>query len=474
MIRERKNFFLLLIILTVFSCSEEKNKGITFDFYFSEKTMIINEEQDNQIEGTYLKVESLKNEQLKFNLPSGFYITNYNCHKWGLGWGNKKAYHDNGSENIREIVSIDQIKQTVVLGKLLKGRGYPKENQQIVFWNRSSSGFNKTGDRSVLDLKKWPEFAGKSNSFGGIEYDQRLKRWVMLFQECDTVKQQIYGAESSDLKNWIPSKSGKPILTYHQFKHISWAEENYKTKQTPVISDVKYLHHQWIILLNGKDKNGQRTIGFGISKQSILGPYQITKQAIFNNDLNNTWNNNGNFSAKLTYNDKQKKYIIAFDGIHKTKMENVGLAFSEDLIHWKQFKNNPVISDHTGWRSKKESSEINFIEWKNDTIILLISGTKQLKQGIYARATDEMNRSNPGNTDDAQLGVYISTDNGNTFHPHKNNPVIVNDYTNFSENEHMGGNVKFIQKDSLLYFFYQAKTSYKGLKYSIYLRTKKI
>lgn len=459
---------LLFIVLILSSCENEKTK--LFDFHFNQKTIIINKEQDNRIEGTYLIVKKIKNKKINLNLPKKFYISNKNKEKWLIGWGNNQPYYDAGCENIREIKFI--YKNTIILGKLLRGKGFPHKNQKIVFWSRLSNNFKKFNNKSIIDLKQWKEFAGKSNSFGGIDFDKKLKKWIILFQECDTIKRQIYAGESINLINWKPSFNGKPILKYTHFKNISWAENNFKLKQTPVISDLFYSKKKWYIILNGTDKKGYKNVGIAYSHNSILGPYKILKNPILKAGNSNEWNNKGCFSAKVSCN--KNKYVIAFDGINKEGEENVGIAFSYNLKNWEMQKNNPIIKIHKGWRSKKESSETDYIEWKNDSIILLISGTKNFKTGLLSKYIfKDRFKSIPGNVDDAQLGVYISTNNGLSFYAHKNNPVIINDYSNISENEHMGGNVKFIKTDSLLYFFYQAKTSENCLKYSIYLRTKK-
>jgi len=467
------NINLVYLLLILFSCSEKKEDSVYSNFYFEEKAMIINTEQDNSIEGTYLKIESIQKNIFKINSPNHFYITETKLKKWVIGWGSNQDYYDNGSENIRKIISINPEAHTVLLGELLRGKGFPKKNQTVVFWNRSASDFTKTKRTSLIDLTLWKEFAGTSNSFGGIGFDLQQKHWVMLFQECDTSKKQIYAAESSNLTDWKAANQGNPIMRYKDFKNIKWAAQNYRNKQTPIISDLQFINNRWTILLNGIDKNGKRNVGIAHSKKSILGPYTIHEKAILQSKPSSDWNSKGNFSAKIAYNSIQQKYILAFTGLNKEFTENVGIAFSKDLIHWNMSPQNPVISNHSGWRSKPTSSEVDYLNWKKNNIELILSGTKQLNQGFYVHyISKEANKAMSGNVDDAQLGLYVSKNNGNTFYAHKNNPLIINDYTDFSENQHMGGNLKFIDTDSLTYFFYQAKTNQKELKYSIYLRTK--
>src|ERR1043166_9675214 len=104
----------------------------------------------------------------------------------------------------------------------------------------------------------------------------------------------------------------------------------------------------------------------------------------------------------------------------------------------------------------------------------MATGTKQFKMGAWEHyITRRMYMDISGNVDDAQLGVFLSTDGGKHFTAHSNNPVFVNDYSDKYENEHLGGNFKLIKTDSLIYLFYQAKSSYEGSKYNVLLRTRK-
>ena len=115
------------------------------------------------------------------------------------------------------------------------------------------------------------------------------------------------------------------------------------------------------------------------------------------------------------------------------------------------------------------------VTWNNKQLDFIVSGTKKLRYNPTDTNIYSLNfKYNSGNVDDAQLGRFTSNNRGKTFKQHKNNPVIVNDYSDASENEHMGGNIKFIKWKGYMYYFYQAKTSQNELKYSIYVKTKKL
>ena len=104
----------------------------------------------------------------------------------------------------------------------------------------------------------------------------------------------------------------------------------------------------------------------------------------------------------------------------------------------------------------------------------MVAGRKQFNLRSWnIFKTSNLNMDKSGNVDDAQLGIFLSTNGGKTFFPHKYNPVFINDYSNLYENEHMGGNFVLINNQHMQFIFYQAKSSYQGLKYNIMLRQKK-
>lgn len=462
-------FIAFFSISYLISCRENRATEKTFPFYFDEKTMIINQEQNNQIEGEYITVlKKINATEFKIKIPT--YFKNHNPKKWTLGWGNGIPLNDAGNENLALIDSINFNQNKVYIGKQIKGNRKLKKNNRIVFWNFQANEFKHTITQNIIDLKKWKNFTGNSISFGGIFYDLNKKKWMLLFQECDNPKRQIYGASSENLINWQPVNNGKPLLTYLNFKNINWAKLNFKTKQTPWLTDVIEHKNKYYLIFSGTNKKGLQSIGIGESKL-LNHDFKIYKNEILKPGYLTAWNNKGCFNGKIS--KKQNQFILAYDGINDQNIENVGIAYSTDLFHWKNSNSNPVISNHSGWRSKFESSEPDYIKWKKDTILLVVSGTKKTNDGFLSHYVyRNMYKEKSGNVDDAQLGLFISTDNGKHFYPHSNNPVIINNYALATENEHMGGNIKFIEKDDSIYFFYQVKNNHHGLKYSIHLKIK--
>jgi hypothetical protein len=472
----RKNYLLILIsIFFCLSCHDEE-KTIEFNSFLTEPCMLVNSEQDNTTEGTYLIVEkySFFDSTLTVNFNDDFFINNTNCSNWLIGWGNNLPNEDAGSENLMTIKKIDLKNKTILLGKLIKGKGFPALHQRVVFWNTNPSKFTHYSSTSIINTKLWPEFSGESIHFGSIVFDSISTKWYMFFNECDTSKIQIYAAMSSNLVVWEPANNGQPILQTNDFENCNWAGSNAdgSIKQSPFVSDIIYHKKQWYLFMDGYNKSGKRQIGMAISKSSILSGYQILKSPIIEVKDNPTLNADAVYYAKVS--KYQGGYIMFYDCKDKSNEEHVFMALSKDLKQWNSYLKNPIITNHNGWRSKKDCSEPNYIEVKQDTIFLLVTGAKKSKANFWHHyISKRMYMDISGNVDDAELGYYMSLDGGKNFIANKNNPVFTNDYSNDLEGDHLGGNIKLIKTDSVDYLFYQAKSFNKGLKkYSVLLRTR--
>jgi hypothetical protein len=467
---------LSICFILILSACVEKIERKEFSGTLTNPCMILNFEQDNTIEGKYLTIEEINihDSIVKIKLPENFYINNSNFKNWIIGWGSKKSLYDAGCENLRTIQKINLAKKILTLGNIVRGEGFPKKGQRIVFWNKNPSGFVNKIKRPIIDPDIWTDFAGKNISFSSIEYDEQLNKWIMIVNECDTSKIQIYAAMSNDLINWGAANNGKPILTALDFKFCKWAgrDKTNTAYQTPFVSDIVRFKNKWYLFLDGYSVDGKRHIGLTTSEESLLGPYKILENPILSPGKEGSWNDEACFYAKVKkYNNG---FIMFYDGRNKNGLERIGLAKSDDLISWNNSINNPVIDQHSGWRSSPGTTEPNYIEIKQDTILLMISGAKKFKMGPWHHyITKRMYLDKSGNVDDAQLGIYMSTDGGKTFIAHKNNPIFTNDYSNAYENEHMGGNFRLIKTNSCEYIFYQAKSSFKGMKYNIMLRQRK-
>ncbi|MFM2305706.1 MAG: hypothetical protein RLZZ367_375 [Bacteroidota bacterium] len=456
--------------------------AVYFNFFLSEKTMITNREQDNEKEGTYLKVTGLINDStVAVNLPDGFYLNNSNLSNWMLGWPSGKAYYDAGNENLRTIISIDTIKKQVVLGSLLRGSGFPQLNQRVVFWNHSPSGFANNPGGKLVQPGWWPTFYGNSMEFGAIVFEPLSRQWVMYLQEVDTNRVNIYAATSADLVSWQPYNKGKVFFSPENFTHTTWAgvADDGITPQTARLYSAIYRNDSLYIFLSGYDKQGRKHVGVVTTTDALNGPFNIHTQPVVS--PGSSYDAKGCFYPKVAA--CGNKYLMYYDGIDADGTETLCRAESDDLIHWSKYNNNPVIAKHYGWRSGLYTSEPNYVLCSGDTVWVSIGGYKKyntefnhtdsaanrlpLDKTIFNNNESEKGRHISGNVMDAQLGVFISTDGGYTFRPHSNNPVWINDYSDTLQNDHIGGDF-FYYGNRIIY---QAKSETEK-RYNILSRQK--
>jgi len=472
---------ILVLILPVFmlltACTNKPTSAKDFRFFLNEKTMILNKEGNNEIEGTYLRVDSGGGTALiKINAMPQSVNSHKDLSHWMLGWGKQIPYYDAGSENLREIVNYDSIKRIFQLGKLLRGEGYPVDHQPLVFWNRTPSGFRKYKSEPIIDENKgWKEFSGRSFSFSKIIQDSLNGRWIMYLNEVDADSLRVYAAESKDLYEWNPLNNSQPLFSSSQFKNISWTGNNAdpKAMQALSISDVLFYKGMWHFILDGYDKQGKCHIGKITAIDPVKGPFVIDPTPILNPGSPGEWDEKKCFFGKVVFDGK--RFLMYYVGFDNQSNGSLGLALSDDLEHWEKYKGNPVINDRRGWRSKFNSTEPVYVQKMGDKIYLLLCGTKAFRNDFiqhYIKRRTGMDRS--GNVNDIELGAYLSEDGGYTFNAHLNNPVFINDFSDLWENDHLGCNFELIKKNNTLFLFYQAKTDAKGMVYKPFLRIKSL
>ena len=160
-------FIVISYLLFCVSC-EHSLPQADVDFFLSERGMIVNQELDNTIEGTYLVVEEvdIENGRIKVNFTEPFRKVLKSTKNWLVGWGTSKALYDAGCENLRSISAFDF--PYIHLGQLKRGAGMPKKGQRIVLWNTKPSGFEQINTQPLIDTKRWPSFSGESVHFGAI------------------------------------------------------------------------------------------------------------------------------------------------------------------------------------------------------------------------------------------------------------------------------------------------------------------
>jgi hypothetical protein len=496
---EFKNIFIAFFLILLFSSCRNPPRAITqppvisdtgsvnFPFFLSSKTMIINTEQSNEMEGHYLKVLEVVNDStLRINFPDNFYLNNSNCTNWMFGWPTGNAWYDAGNENLRAIKALDLSKKLLTAGQLLRGTGFPLKGMRVAFWNRAPSGFKNSEKAMVVKPEWWKGFAGKSMEFGAIVFDSIQKHWVMYLQEVDTNHVNIYAAVSYDLKNWAAYHNGKTLFNPKDFERTNWAgfSESPETRQTARLYSAIFKDGKWYFFLSGYNKQGQRSIGLITSPNPLEGPFEIHPEALIA-PSNGKCDALGCFYPKIC--KVKNRFLMYYDGQAADGTETVCLAESDDLLTWKKYDKNPVIDSHYGWRSGRFTSEPNYVAFQNDTVYLMAGGYKKynteftpddsikhklpLDTAIFSAGESDKGKYISGNVMDAQLGVFFSTDGGYTFKAHANNPVWLNDYADTLQNDHLGGDFFYYRNEDSSYIIYQAKSE-QLKRYNILMRLK--
>lgn len=466
----------LIIIIAVISCKPTKNKTTNSadNFPLDDLCLIVNKEKDNRTEGAYLVVVKKDSNIVILNYLSELNLTEKELvNNYYLGWGSNIALYDAGVENIASVSKVDFNKNQLTINTVIKGNIETlTKGQRVIFIRKNISGFKKVNPKistALIDeIYALKDFAGKSIMISKILFDSARKYYVMYVNEADNDTIHIYALTSPDLTTWKAANDGKAIFEAKDFENTTWAGRNFNNKmaQCPLLSDVVYYQNKYWFIMNGYGKNTKRNIGIVVSDNSLAEECKISKTPIFDNKTfdNNSWDAMGCFYGKVIY--YGGKFLMYYDGIKNDNTERLGLATSPDMINWTKYVKNPVIDDHCGWRSRKYCSEISHLSTKDNKIYMLLAGSKEFKLGfVHHYITRRMYKDKSGNVDDIQQGLYISADGGYNFEAYSHNPVFINDYTDISENEHMGGTVELISKNDTLFMFYIAKTSHNGQKY---------
>jgi hypothetical protein len=448
----------------------QTEQTLYFDYFLNETTLIFNLESNNHITGApIVVVKRYGNRILLSAIPNK--IEGGIENKWLIGWGTGKPYNNRGIENIRACTFSGS--GEVKIGNLLKGGGYPKQGDSVVFWNTTPSGFH-TIKEELFSPSIWKDFAGNSIHFANVVFDSVQRLYYIFANECDTSKIDIYSAFSQDLHNWYPTNNGKPILLTSDFKSVTWCgwDEFGKIRQAPFVSDIFHWQDMWYLLLYGYDDNGVRNIGYAYAKK-INDKFKINDKPILTNKRLNNWADKGVFYPKIAcFNDT---IYMSFTGINKNRVEHLGLAKGISLDQLNVLDKNPIIYTGSGWRNSDLSSESARIEVKNDSVFILLAGKKKWNDNLIERRFFKTAYiQEKGNVDISQLGVFLSTDGGKTFLSHANNPVLINNYNTFSKNNHSGGNLAVVITDSMIYLVQQEKATYPNKRYLVTLKGKRI
>lgn len=460
-------FIVLIAVVYLITSKTKAANKLIFNWRITAPGMIVNKERCNIIEGTYLRVSNLNEADCYIeieDLPATFFLT-LEKSEWFIGWGDGDRYYNRGNENLAEIVGWDTLKKRFYLADLDK---FPQLNQEVVLWRKSLNYLRPLGHEMIIHSEDILGYPSQSMSFSRVLYDDLSTNYFMFVQPVDEDETPIFLLKSNDLRNWSNALGDKAVFDADFFKGVEWTnnESILKKGTCPQISDFIFHNGSWYLFITGINSKNERQIGVVKSKTGIFGPYVLDPSPLLSNGKRNTWNEAGVFYPKVLKRDNC--FQLFYDGVSKDGKEAVGVANSFDFITWDHYNKNPVINEHSGWRSDKRVSEPAYVEASGDTTFLLVAGAKEFNDEWYHKKIFRNSYiSAKGNVDQTQLGIYMSLDGGYTFVAHSNNPVFTNNFGNKYENAHLGANFSIVEKQDTTFYFYQAKTSFPKLRYVI-------
>jgi len=183
--------------------------------------------------------------------------------------------------------------------------------------------------------------------------------WYMTYIIFDGQGYETWLAESRDLLSW--NTKGKIL---------SFSEETWDANQKagyPALIDIewsgsyfmeKFEGKYWMSYLGGKSEGYEA----GVLKVGIANSESITLAAEWNRvpapvmapeDNSSRWFEKGTIFKSHIIHDKKMHsgypFVMFYNAAGDTaRYESIGMAVSDDMIHWKRFGNDPVITKHKG------------------------------------------------------------------------------------------------------------------------------
>jgi predicted GH43/DUF377 family glycosyl hydrolase len=194
--------------------------------------------------------------------------------------------------------------------------------------------------------------------------------WYMSYIVFDGKGYETWMAQSKDLLNW--NSMGK-ILS---FSRDTW-DANQKAGYMSLV-DInwggsykveKFKDKFWMSYLGGKTIGYEAgVLGVGMSNNSVLTKSMewqtLTKPILQPSDGDANWFDNKIIYKSLVIRDREKltkhPFVMYYNAKGDTaKYESVGMAVSDDMISWKRFTKNPVLTKYKGICGDAQIAKIN-------------------------------------------------------------------------------------------------------------------
>ena len=194
--------------------------------------------------------------------------------------------------------------------------------------------------------------------------------WFMTYIVFDGKGYETWLAESKDLLNW--STKGKIL----PFTEGTW-DANQKAGYMSLVDIVwggsymveKFSGKYWMSYLGGSSSGYEAgVLGVGLAKsETVTEPvnWMLENRPVLSpKDKDSRWFENKTIYKSLIIKDKQKPtghpFVMYYNAKGDTaNYESIGMAVSDDMVNWKRYGKNPVISRHKGICGDAQIAKIN-------------------------------------------------------------------------------------------------------------------
>ena len=194
--------------------------------------------------------------------------------------------------------------------------------------------------------------------------------WYMTYIVFDGKGYETWMAQSKDLLNW---KSTGKILSFspdtwdanQKAGYMSLVDINWGGNYTVEKFNDKY----WMSYLGGKTVGYEAgVLGVGMSSNAIVTkPMEWQTQAkpiLLPSDSDASWFDNKTIYKSLVIRDREKlthhPFVMYYNAKGDTaKYESIGMAVSDDMISWKRFTKDPVLTKYKGICGDAQIAKMN-------------------------------------------------------------------------------------------------------------------
>ena len=194
--------------------------------------------------------------------------------------------------------------------------------------------------------------------------------WYMTYIIYDGQGYETWLAKSDNLLQWqtkgrILSFTGDTWDANQKAGYLSLVDFNWGG----TYSVEKFQNKYWMSYIGGNSKGYEAgVLGTGISNSNTLTEVKewnrLSKAVLYPKDADARWFENKIIYKSLIIQDKNKltghPFVMYYNAKGDTaNYESIGMAVSDDMVLWKRYGNNPVVTKHKGICGDAQIAKIN-------------------------------------------------------------------------------------------------------------------